>query len=75
MIEKSETTERAEFPLTVAFEDGSTNKYEDESDLEMNLEDFDSATARDCRVTDAKGREVHLVLKLLSLERLELKAQ
>ena len=62
-----------EFPLTVTFEDGSTEEYFDQPDLEMNLEDFDSNDPRGCSVTDAKGREVELVLKVLQLRSLKLK--
>lgn len=72
-MKKSKRTELVEFPLTVTFENGSKKEFEDESDLEMDLDDFDSSTATGCRVTDAQGREVHLLTKWLCVFRLELK--
>ena len=60
------------FPLTVRFEDGSTEEYTDERDIELNLEDFDSALDVECEVTDALGRKVFLRLKLLNIEELRL---
>lgn len=60
------------FPLTVRFEDGSTELYSDERDLETNLEDFNSEIDTECQVVDALGRQVFLRLKLLSIEELRL---
>lgn len=72
---KSEDAEYVQYPVTITFKNGSTKEYEDESDLEFNLEDFDSTSSSDCLVTDAKGRELHLVVKLMCVNRLELKAK
>jgi len=59
------------FPLTVFFENGETEAYEDVEDLELNLEDFDSDTDTACGVRDNLGRKVRLKIHLLSLETLE----
>ena len=73
MNRKPEIDEGIEFPLTVTFEDGSTEQYADQSDLEMNLEEFDSSTEPECRVVDANGHYVELTLRLLRLESVRLK--
>ncbi len=75
MMRKPEIDSEVEFPLTVTFEDGSAEDYSDQPDLEMNLEDFDSNDPQGCSVTDARGREVELVLKLLQLKSLKLKTE
>jgi hypothetical protein len=56
------------FPIRVYFEDGEVQEYEDVSDLEMNLEDFDSDLDKDCKIVDKLGRPVKLKLKLLQVE-------
>lgn len=61
-----------EFPISVRFEDGEVEKYEDEDDLIHNLEDFDSDVDTACDVRDARGRPVRLKLKLLDLKELSL---
>lgn len=61
------------FPLTVRFEDGSTELYSDERDLAINLEDFDSELDFECDIRDALGRQVFLRLKLLNIEELRLR--
>jgi len=61
------------FPLTVRFEDGTSEVYEDQRDLELNLEDFDSDYYSGCEVRDALGRQVFLRLKLLKMEELRLR--
>lgn len=60
------------FPLTIRFEDGSTELYSDERDLATNLEDFNSEVDVQCDVRDALGRQVFLRLKLLNIEELRL---
>jgi hypothetical protein len=60
------------FPLTVKFEDGSTETYSDRQTLEQNLEDYDSGIDTACEVRDALGRRVFLQLKLLRLVTLRL---
>ena len=59
--------ERVEFPITVTFEDGSSEPYLDVSDIECNLEDCDSTADSRCSVADAKGQKLRLVVKLLRL--------
>ncbi len=63
------------FPLTVRFEDGQSEIYENQEDLELNLEDFDSEKDIQCEVRDALGRKVHLKIDLLSLTTLELETR
>ncbi|HEY5883196.1 MAG TPA: hypothetical protein VIT88_00830 [Pyrinomonadaceae bacterium] len=58
------------FPLSVFFDDGSVEHYEDIEDLELNLEDFDSDIDVGCRVEDNRGRPVYMKLKLLELQEL-----
>jgi hypothetical protein len=61
------------FPISVKFEDGTIETYDDVEDLETNLEVFDSELATDCEVRDYLGRHTrlqigeNLVLKELSL--------
>jgi hypothetical protein len=62
--------ERVIFPLTVTFEDGSSEAYTDEQDLCCNLEEFNSQQDTDCKVVDAEGRKVLLVLELLEVKKL-----
>lgn len=61
-----------EFPISVRFENGETESYNDVEELIHNLEDFDSDVATDCEATDAIGRRVRLKLKLLELKELSL---
>jgi len=60
------------FPITVFFENGEVETYEDVEDLELNLEDFDSDLSTACSVRDNLGRKVRLKLHLLELQTLEL---
>ncbi|HKS11068.1 MAG TPA: hypothetical protein VJS13_16075 [Pyrinomonadaceae bacterium] len=62
-----------EFPISVRFENGEVEEYEDADDLIHNLEDFDSDVNTDCEARDARGRLVRLKLKLLDLKELSLK--
>lgn len=58
------------FPITVRWEDGSEDDYEDEMDICHDLEDFSNVGWHDGEVTDAAGQRVLLVvscLRLLSL--------
>ncbi|MDT7540105.1 MAG: hypothetical protein QOE33_9 [Acidobacteriota bacterium] len=57
-----------EFPLTVTFEDGSTERYESVESLEQDLEDFDSDVDVQCRVADGRGRAVRLKVKMLEVK-------
>jgi len=63
------------FPITVFFEDKSSELYEDIEDIECNLEDFDSKYDNKCRVEDANGCLLHMCLKnlILNICRLYLK--
>lgn len=63
---------RVQFPITVRFEDGESEVYEDFKDLELNLEDFDSTRSADCAVTDALGRQIRLKIHLQVIEELQL---
>lgn len=58
------------FPVSVTFEDGEVERYEDVEHLVCNLEDFDSDVDVECRVTDKLGRTLRLKLKLLELKEL-----
>jgi hypothetical protein len=61
------------FPITVTFADGEQELFEDATDLEMNLEMFDSDRETECHVQDALGRTVRLTIsENLDLEVLEL---
>lgn len=48
------------FPISVKFENGEIETYDDVEDLETNLEVFDSELATDCEVKDRLGRHVRL---------------
>lgn len=63
---------KPEFPISVRFENGEVEEYEDIDDLIHNLEDFDSDVDTACDVRDARGRPVRLTLKLLELKELSL---
>jgi hypothetical protein len=61
-----------EFPISVRFENGEIESYDDLDELIHNLEDFDSDLDTDCEARDAFGRRVRLKLKLLELKELSL---
>ena len=61
-----------EFPISVRFENGEVEEYEDVDDLIHNLEDFDSDLDTGCDGRDARGRPVRLKLELLDLKELSL---
>ena len=61
-----------EFPISVRFENGEIERYDDIEHLIHNLEDFDSDVDTACEVRDARGRRVRLKLKLLDLKELSL---
>ncbi len=61
-----------EFPLTVRFEDGSVEQFDNIESLEQDLEDFDSDRDVECSVTDKLGRPVRLKLKTLEVKELSL---
>ena len=63
---------RPEFPISVRFENGEIESYNDIEELIHNLEDFDSDLDQDCEARDAVGRRVRLKLKLLELKELSL---
>ena len=60
------------FPLTVVFEDGSSEQYENISDLELNLEFFDSGKDTECKIFDNFNRPVFLVLENLIVKKIHL---
>jgi len=61
-----------EFPISVRFENGEIEQYDDLEHLIHNLEDFDSDRDTDCEARDAVGRRVRLKLILLDLKELSL---
>ena len=60
------------FPISVRFENGEVEEYENVDELIHNLEDFDSDLDTACDARDAYGRPVRLKLKLLDLKELSL---
>jgi len=62
------------FPITVEFEDGESETYDDIEHLVCDLEDFDSDLDIACRVRDKLGRLVRLKLKTLDLKELSIAA-
>lgn len=61
-----------EFPISVRFENGEIEAYDDVEELIHNLEHFDSDVYEDCEARDALGRRVRLKLELLDLKELSL---
>jgi len=61
------------FPISVRFEDGTIETYDDVDGLETDLEVFDSDLCAHCEVRDYLGRRIrlkvgaNLVLEKLSL--------
>lgn len=60
------------FPISIRFEDGEVEEFQDREDLELDLEYFDSEKARDCEVTDKLGRPVRLKVHALEIKELSL---
>lgn len=60
-----------QFPLTLTWDDGSTQTLKDTADIECNLEDFDSATEPNCCVKDANGVLVRLKVSMTWIQLLE----
>jgi hypothetical protein len=61
------------FPISVKFEDGTIETYDDVEALETDLEVFDSESSASCEVRDGLGRPVRLRIgKNLVLEELSL---
>jgi hypothetical protein len=64
---------KAIFPISVKFDDGTIESYNDVEELETKLEVFDSDLATECEVRDYHGRRVRLrVGENLVLEELSL---
>lgn len=61
-----------QFPISVRFEDGEIETYDDLEELIHNLEHFDSDVDKDCEARDAAGRRVRLKLYLLELKEFSL---
>lgn len=57
-------------PIYVQFDNGEVEAYATVEDLVCNLEDFDSDSTVDCKVTDSSGRPLRLKLELLDLREL-----
>jgi hypothetical protein len=60
-----------QFPLTLIWEDGSSQELVDISDIQCNLEDFDSSKSPQCILTDANGERIDLRVSMTWIERLE----
>jgi hypothetical protein len=60
------------YPITVRFEDGSIERYDDVEMLETDLEDFDSDVDTGCEARDKLGRVVRLKVDMLELKELSL---
>jgi hypothetical protein len=60
------------FPLTMTWEDGSKQTFQNREELECDLEDFDAEKEPNCELEDAHGYKVSIKLSLKSIERLEL---
>lgn len=63
---------QVQFPVSIRFEDGTEEQYDDIEDLECNLEDFNSDIHSDCTVRDSINRPLRLIIKLLKVEELSL---
>ena len=61
-----------EFPISVRFENGEIETYDDVEELTHQLEHFDSDRDTDCEARDALGRRGRLKLELLDLKELSL---
>ncbi len=58
------------FPISIRFEDGEVEEFQNREDLELDLEYFDSEKATDCEVTDKFGRRVRLKVHALEIKEL-----
>lgn len=58
------------FPISIRFEDGEVEEFQNREDLELDLEYFDSEKATDCEVTDKLGRRVLLKVHALEIKEL-----
>jgi len=56
------------FPISIRFEDGEVEEFQNREDLELNLEYFDSEKACDCEVRDKLGRRVQLKVHALEIK-------
>ena len=59
-----------QFPITILFSEGGQEIYDDEMDVCLNLEYFDSS--KGCSVKDATGKPVWLVVDALQIKRCEI---
>lgn len=59
-----------EFPISIRFEDGAVEEFQNREDLELDLEYFDSEKCRNCEVTDKLGRRVRLKVHALEIKEL-----
>ena len=61
------------FPISIRFEDGTTETYDSVEGLETDLEVFDSESSQDVYVRDALGRRIRLRIGTnLTIEELSL---
>lgn len=60
------------FPISVRFDDGEVQEFDNREELEMTLEYFDSEEERGSIVTDKLGRRVRLKVYELDIKELSL---
>lgn len=58
------------FPISIRFENGEVEEFQNREDLELDLEYFDSEKARDCEITDKLGRRIRLKVHALEIKEL-----
>jgi hypothetical protein len=58
------------FPISICFDDGEVQEFQNCEDLELDLEYFDSEKATDCIVTDKLARRVRLEVYSLRIKEL-----
>lgn len=58
------------FPISIRFEDGEVEEFQNREELELDLEYFGSETSRDCEVRDKLGRRVRLKVHALEIKNL-----
>jgi hypothetical protein len=66
--------EEVVYPISIRFEDGGVEQYDDVEALETDLEDFDSDADTNCEARDKLGRLVRLKVDMLELKELSLQS-
>jgi len=57
-------------PISIRFEDGEVEEFQNREELELDLEYFGSETSRDSEVRDKLGRRVRLKVHALEIKNL-----